>query len=154
MLFLVIGGNEDDVVEKRKMNDLPNLRYLGYVPHPQARKAMCSVDLLLMPYQEKVSIGLKGQDTGRWMSPMKMFEYMSSGTPFVASDLPVLREVLDDGRNSVLAPPQDLEGWRQRVKALKDDPSRRRELAQRAYQDYHENYTWRRRAEIIINMLQ
>lgn len=153
VLFLVIGGNESDVVEKRLHNGLPNLRFLGHVSHPVARRAMSSVDLLLMPYQEKVSIGLDGHDTGRWMSPMKMFEYMSSGTAFVASDLPVLREVLLDGSNAVLVAPMSVEAWRRSILALKDDPALRKDLARRAYEDYQGNYTWRRRAERIVALL-
>ena len=110
---------------------------------------MGAVDLLLMPYQAQVSIGLVGHDTGRWMSPMKMFEYMSSGTPFVASDLPVLREVLRDGDNAVLVAPNDLPAWRRSILALQDDPALRQTLARRAYDDYQAHYTWRRRAERI-----
>lgn len=153
-LFLVIGGNDSDVAERRRRNGLPNLRFLGHVSHPVARRAMSSVDLLLMPYQEKVSIGLDGHDTGRWMSPMKMFEYMSSGTAFVASDLPVLREVLRDGDNAVLVEPGSVDAWRRSILALKDDPALRENLAQRAYEDYQGNYTWRRRAERIVALLE
>lgn len=154
ILFLVIGGNAGDVAEKQRNNALANLRFLGHVPHTDARRAMSSVDLLLMPYQEKVSIGLDGHDTGRWMSPMKMFEYMSSGTAFVASDLPVLREVLRDGDNCVLLAPENVEAWRASLLALRADPERRRELARRAYEDFRDNHTWRRRAQRIIALLE
>jgi glycosyltransferase involved in cell wall biosynthesis len=153
MLFLVIGGNDSDVAERRSQNAQPNLRFLGHVPHPVARRTMSSVDLLLMPYQEKVSIGLAGHDTGRWMSPMKMFEYMSSGTPFVASDLAVLREVLRDGDNAVLTAPQSIAAWRRSILALRDNPALRKDLARRAYDDYQSNYTWRRRAERILALI-
>lgn len=153
VLFLVIGGNDSDIAEKRRHNSLLNLRFLGHVPHPVARRAMSSVDLLLMPYQEKVSIGLEGHDTGRWMSPMKMFEYMSSGTAFIASDLPVLREVLRDGVNAVLVAPNDIGAWRQSIFTLKGDPELRKNLARRAYEDYQGNYTWQRRAERIVALL-
>lgn len=149
VLFLAIGGNEDAIVERRLHNAASNLRFLGHLPHPAARRAMSAVDLLLMPYQAQVSIGLVGHDTGRWMSPMKMFEYMSSGTPFVASDLPVLREVLRDGDNAVLVAPNDLPAWRRSILALQDDPALRQTLARRAYDDYQAHYTWRRRAERI-----
>lgn len=149
VLFLAIGGNEDAIVERRLHNTASNLRFLGHLPHPAARRAMSAVDLLLMPYQAKVSIGLVGHDTGRWMSPMKMFEYMSSGTPFVASDLPVLREVLRDGDNAVLVAPNDLSAWRSSIFALRDDQALRQTLAQRAYDDYQAHYTWRRRADRI-----
>lgn len=153
VLFLVIGGNEGDVAARRQQNALPNLRFLGHVPHPLARRAMSAVNLLLMPYQESVSIGLDGHDTGRWMSPMKMFEYMSSGTAFVASDLPVLREVLRDGDNAILVPPTSVEAWRRSILALRDDPELRLSLARRAYADYRDNYTWRRRAQRIVAFL-
>lgn len=153
MLFLVIGGNDSDVAKRRRQYAQPNLRFLGHVPHPVARRIMSSVDLLLMPYQEKVSIGLAGHDTGRWMSPMKMFEYMSSGTPFVASDLAVLREVLRDGDNAVLAAPQSVAAWHHSILALRDNPVLRKDLARRAYDDYQSNYTWSRRAERILALI-
>jgi glycosyltransferase involved in cell wall biosynthesis len=150
ILFLAVGGNESDVKAWQHKNVAPNLHFLGHVPHPVARRAMSAVDLLLMPYQERVSIGLAGHDTGRWMSPMKMFEYMASGTPFVASDLPVLKEVLRDGSNAVLVAPDSIAAWRGGILALRDDPARRQVLAKRAYDDYLSNYTWRRRAERVI----
>lgn len=154
VLFLVIGGNEGEVDAMRRQNALPNLRFLGHVPHPVARRAMSAVDLLLMPYQESVSIGLDGHDTGRWMSPMKMFEYMSSGTAFVASDLPVLREVLRDGDNATLVPPTSVEAWRQSILSLRDTPELRMSQARRAYSDYLNNHTWRRRAQHIVAFLE
>lgn len=150
ILFLVVGGNDSHVTARRSMNVASNLRFLGHVPHPVARRAMSAVDLLLMPYQEQVSIGLAGHDTGRWMSPMKMFEYMASGTPFVASDLPVLREVLRDGENAVLIQPDDLPAWRRSILALRDDPVRRQALADHAFGEYKAHYTWRGRAKRII----
>jgi glycosyltransferase involved in cell wall biosynthesis len=152
ILFLVIGGNEADVAERRRTNNAPNLRFLGHLAHPIARRAMSAIDLLLLPYQVKVAIGVAGQDTGRWMSPMKMFEYMASGTPFVASDLPVLREVLRDGDNAVMVQPNDLSAWRRSILELRDDPVRRQALATRAFDEYQAHYTWRSRAKRIIDL--
>ena len=52
---------------------------------------MLAVDILIMPYQKNVAIGAKGHDTARWMSPMKMFEYMASGNPIISSNLAALK---------------------------------------------------------------
>ena len=80
---------------------------------------MSSVDLLLMPYQNKVSIGVRGQDTSRWMSPMKMFEYMAAGQAIVASDLPVLREILVHKHNAILTKADDVIEWETAIKMLR-----------------------------------
>ena len=36
-------------------------------------------------------------------SPLKLFEYMASDVPIIASDLPSIREILSNGDNAILA---------------------------------------------------
>ena len=72
-----------------------------------------------MPYQRNVSIGIKGSNTADWMSPLKLFEYMSSGVPIISSDLPVLREILEDRRNALLVPPKNFDSWDEALKIIR-----------------------------------
>ena len=78
VLFCVCGGTPELVTSFRSTNRLQNIIYLGHVPHRESRYLMSRCDVLLMPYQRKVSIGDHSADTSRWMSPMKMFEYMAA----------------------------------------------------------------------------
>jgi glycosyltransferase involved in cell wall biosynthesis len=153
ILFLLFGGNEDDVLIKKKSNRLTNLIYIGHVPHQVAQQAMRSVDVLLMPYQQNVSIGVAGHDTARWMSPMKMFEYMASGVPIISSDLPVLREVLVDERNAILVSPSDRDEWCEALDRLLADSSLAGSLGQHAHQDYKDRHTWGARARAILDLV-
>ena len=41
---------------------------------------------------------------------MKMFEYMAAGRAILSSDLPVLREVLNE-ENAILLPPDEPAAW-------------------------------------------
>jgi len=150
MLFLIFGGNEADVTARRAANRQANLHYMGYVPHPTVQAVMRSVDVLLMPYQESVSIGVAGHDTARWMSPMKMFEYMASGIPLISSDLPVLREVLEEGRNALLVPPRDAAAWVAAVDRLATEPGLPARLGAAAHHDYQLHYTWAARARRLL----
>ncbi len=150
VLFLVYGGTEADLERKRDGNRLRNLHFMGHVSHPLARQLMCLVDVLLMPYQESVSIGVAGHDTARWMSPMKMFEYLGAGVPIISSDLPVLREILRSGDNCLLAAPADGDAWTAALDRLHDDPVLAAQIGSNAHLEYQQKHTWKRRAEQIL----
>jgi glycosyltransferase involved in cell wall biosynthesis len=85
------------------------------------------------------------------MSPIKMFEYMASGVPIIASDLPALREVLQDGKNCLLAAPSDVTAWLIALDKLLQNPSLARAIGQRGHEDYEREYTWTRRAQRILS---
>lgn len=152
--FLVFGGNEADLAAHRARPHPANLHFLGYVPHVQAQAAMQACDVLLMPYQRSVSIGVEGQDTARWMSPMKMFEYMASGNAILSSDLPVLAEVLEDGRNALLIAPEDTAAWITALARMRLRPELRETIGAAAHDDYRRHYTWERRAAAILEAAQ
>ena len=80
------------------------------------------------------------------MSPLKLFEYMAHGLPIVSSDLPVLKEVLEDGRNALLCDPDDIESWISAITQLQHDKLLRRQLSLQARDDFEQNYTWEIRA--------
>lgn len=149
-LFLIYGGNEEDVIRQRNNNTLDNIYYMGHVPHPVAQLAMKSVDVLLMPYQKSVSIGVVGHDTARWMSPMKMFEYMATGVPIISSDLPVLHEVLTHEKNCMMVPPADADAWINALDKISEDREFANSLGRVAHADYVSQHTWHRRAEALL----
>ena len=151
--FLVYGGEPQDVAHRREVYaHLPNIFFGGFISHPEAQNLMRCVDFLLMPYQTKVSIGSKGHDTGRWMSPMKMFEYMAAGVPIISSDLPVLREILRNEENALLVSPSKHKEWCKALDRLSNDPVLAESIGKCAYSDYKEKYTWERRAEVILSL--
>lgn len=148
-LFLVYGGSETEVAQRRQTAK-PNLCFMGHAPHPIAKKVMQSVDVLLMPYQKSVSIGISGHDTARWMSPMKMFEYMATGVPIISSDLPVLREVLQDEKNALLVPPDKSDSWVTALDRLLSDKKFADSIGICAHNDYKRKHTWSQRALRLI----
>lgn len=150
LFFLVVGGRVEDVNARRKKSTAANLIFLGHVPHHLALQLEKCVDILLMPYQKSVSVGVAGRDTARWMSPMKMFEYMATGVPIISSDLPVLREVLRDGENALLVPADDPDAWISSIDRLSHDVELAKRIARAAYTEYLAYYTWERRAQALI----
>ena len=153
VLFCVCGGTPELVTSFRSNNRLQNIIFLGHVPHRESRYLMSRCDVLLMPYQRKVSIGDHSAYTSRWMSPMKMFEYMAAKKPFISSDLDVLREVLTDEVNALLVDPENVKAWDKALKRLISNKLESRRLASRAFNDFRQFYTWRARAKALIGLL-
>lgn len=149
--FLVFGGNKEQILIFRKENKINNLFFLGHIDPGKVSSLMSMMDLLLMPYQRQVAIGgKKNEDTARWMSPMKMFEYMAAGVPIISSDLPVLREVLQHNNNCLMAKPDNVDDWSNCVKMLINKPSLAQEIADKAYDGYAHEYNWTERAKRML----
>ena len=85
-------------------------------------------------------------------SPLKLFEYMGSGRPIVASDLPSLREVLRDGENAILVEPGNPQALVAGIERIKKDEALGRRLAAQALQDV-QAFTWAKRAERLEQLL-
>jgi len=149
--FMLAGGENEDVTNLRLRVESRNLRNViltGFIPNSELPSYQAACDLLLMPYQRRVS-GSSGGDISKYLSPMKLFEYMACGRPILSSDLPVFREVLNE-RNAVLIIPDDIDQWVENIEALISDSDTRRELSERAKMDVKQ-YTWKTRAERILS---
>lgn len=145
--FLIIG----QLNSSNTLNNLDNIYFMGYVPYVEISSYLRIADVLLMPYQNKVSINVKGQDTSKWMSPLKLFEYMSVNRPIISSNLPVLREVLKSNYNCKLVKYNSELEWSNAIKLLKNNLEFSNDLASNAYLDFKKKYTWDIRAINIYN---
>lgn len=154
ILFVICGGNPDQVDNLKRDCVRSNVLILGHQDYLDARQLMASCDILLMPYQKSVSIGPVGSDTSRWMSPMKMFEYMETGKPIISSNLDVLREILIDSENALLVAPDNLEEWHAALKLLKNNSELAVKIGENARSQLLTEYTWSIRAKKIIHILE
>lgn len=149
--FLLIGGTEQQIEVWRERADqtgLNNVIFTGFIQNERLPLYQAAVDILLMPYSKKVA-GSSGGDIASVSSPMKMFEYMASGRIILASDLPVLREVLDEN-NAVFAPAGDLQALRNRFSEIIDDLPSYRRVGEKAEKDVRQ-YEWRTRMKQILD---
>jgi glycosyltransferase involved in cell wall biosynthesis len=144
--FVWLGGRPADVEHWRKRaasQVLSNLNVLGFIENRLIPAYQSAADALLMPY-ERVITTSSGGNTADICSPMKMFEYMAAGRAILSSDLPVLREVLNE-ENAILLPPDEPAVWVDALHRLSVDVDLRQHLGSRARVDV-EQYTWQSRA--------
>jgi glycosyltransferase involved in cell wall biosynthesis len=146
--FVWVGGRPVDVeFWKERATNLTNVTFTGFVPNEQIPLYQSAADVLLMPYGRAVTTS-SGGNTAEICSPMKMFEYMAAGRAILTSDLPVLREVLDETK-AVFSPLEQVEAWESALGGLLADPQRRQVLGQSA-RSAVEQYSWVKRAQRVL----
>ena len=151
--FLWVGGENPAVDSWRARlttEGIENVRLLGFLPPAEVADIQRACEVLLMPYERSIAVS-SGGDTAAFASPMKAFEYLAAGRAILSSDLPVIREVLNEG-NSVLLPPNDLESWEAALRRLMKYPERRTRLGEQALHDAERN-TWPGRASRALEGL-
>jgi glycosyltransferase involved in cell wall biosynthesis len=152
--FHVVGGRDMDIQRWREVCKAPNLFFHGFVQNHLLNGYYNRFHLALLPYQYQVMLADDTRDTGRWMSPLKAFEYMSYGLPIISSDTPVLREIFKHERNALLVDPRDITAWERAIKGLLKDKSLRMRLGDTARTIFLQKYTWEQRAQKIVNILK
>jgi glycosyltransferase involved in cell wall biosynthesis len=151
--FLWTGGREGDVAywaSRLEREGIRNVRLTGFIDNSRLPVYQAAADVLLMPYEQVIE-GSGGGNSAEYCSPMKMFEYMATGRAMISSDLPPLREVLDD-QVAVLCPPEDPDAWSAALDSLASDPDGLERLGANA-RKRAESYTWIARQERVLGGL-
>lgn len=156
--FHIVGGHVKDVDKWRTQLEVgqKNVIFHGFVAHADTPAFIISFDVLIAPYQESVHVkrSNNSNNIALWMSPLKIFEYMSSGKPIISSDLPVLKEVLRNKKNAILNDPININDWSNSLVELKKDECLRKDLGSQAKKDFLNKYSWSSRAKVILDSLK
>jgi glycosyltransferase involved in cell wall biosynthesis len=142
---LIVGGHEKEPDLPRvkafaaELNCALRVTFTGLIPPAEVAARLREADVLALPNPASAI-------SNEFTSPLKLFEYMASGRPIVASDLPSLREVLRHEQNALLVEPGNPQALVAAIVRIKDDPELGRRLAAQAMLDVRD-FTWARRAE-------
>jgi glycosyltransferase involved in cell wall biosynthesis len=145
---LVVGGRDGEDPRRdalKRMADQLGLRdrieWTGWLPAAAAWQRLRAGDMGIVPTRAGDSQELS-------TSPLKLFEYLASGLPVIASDLPALREIVREGENGMLFAEGDADALAATLASLAADPARRRRLSAGALKGAAER-SWAARARQI-----
>lgn len=148
-IIYCVGGTDREIVNRKSQiakRGLRNIIMAGRKPHIEMPQWLCAADVLLLPNSGAESI------SRLYTSPMKMFEYMASGKPIVASRLPSITEILNE-TNAELVEPDNSRALAEGIMRLKNDPRRAERFAKQAKHDV-QKYSWKEKAENMLRALR
>lgn len=145
-MFVFVGGTDYDLEKfRKKAKGLNNVLILGHKSHKDIPVYLKAADVLVLPNSAK-------EEISRYhTSPLKLFEYMASGRPIVASALPSIAEILND-RNSILVKSDDVNDLTEGVKKALNNNLLSEELAKKAKDDV-KKYNWGNRVLNILSFI-
>jgi glycosyltransferase involved in cell wall biosynthesis len=151
---LIIGGKQGDDPNRDALQRLAaeegvadRIEWTGHIPQTEIAGKLRRGDVGVVPTR-----GANGQDIAA--SPLKMFEYLSSGLPVVATDMPSIRDIFDKVDGGTLFAEGDPDALAGAVKGLLGDDAYA--AASAAADRSADFYTWERRAvlvEVFLNQV-
>ena len=143
--IVMVGGTEREIKRLEaycKEKELLRVQLAGYQSPRRIPDYLVAADVLVIPYS--------GSDTAarEYNSPLKWFEYLASGRPVVASDLPSLRSLAVPGDAVIFVEPDNAQalaiGIMQALEGHLTSPRHRRKTILPS---------WRQRAKELVNWM-
>jgi len=144
-----VGGTDEDIENfRRKWKDAgspKNIVIAGRKPHQEIPLWLRAADILSIPNTAKEAAGAIES------SPSKLIEYMASGRPIVASDVPCIRDVLKEGMG-YFAEPDNASAIANTVNEVFASPKEAEERVNRALEEAKQ-LSWEGRAKSILKFI-
>ena len=97
---------------------------------------------------------LSDRTTFRWSLPIRLFEFMTQGVPVIASDVPLVRDVIDATGCGLLLKTGRPEDIAAAMNRLLDDPEEARLMGARGRQAALAHYNWSVELDRLEEMYQ
>ena len=148
--FIIIGGTKEDskkLKAKFNLNNKSNLSFISHQTHSQKSNYYDNADIVILPMTSNQT------HTKLYASPNKLFEYMASGKPIIASDLPSINEVVSHNHSALLFKPDDSIDLTEKIYQLVNNKKLSEKLSLNSF-DLVDNYTWETKAKNMLDLIK
>jgi glycosyltransferase involved in cell wall biosynthesis len=106
------------------------------VPHHEVPALIADADICIAP------LGLNDRNVTQGACPIKVLEYMASSRPLIASNMPIVRELVREYVDALLFSPNDPDDLARQVLRLLDDFDLSQRLSDSATDRALTKFTW------------
>lgn len=140
---------------RQKKSLLKHIRKLGIegrvilqpaVPHHEVPGLIAESDICIAP------LGLNDRNVTQGACPIKLLEYMASSRPLIASNMPIVRELVREDVDALLFSPNDPEDLARQVLTLLDDFELSKRLSESATDRALSKFTWHEAQKKLVKV--
>ncbi len=118
------------------------------VPHHEIPSLIASADICVAP------LGLNDRNVTQGACPIKVLEYMAAGRPLLASNMPIVRELVREDVDALLFSPSDPDDLARQTIALLNDFELSKRLAQSASERALMKFTWHESQKKLLKVYE
>ena len=126
--------------------------YRNYKNNEKNNENDLSLLLYNLEYEEKINVLIKNLDVSSYISPLKLFDYLASGSTIIATDKPAYSHILKNNFNSILISTLKTDEWVYKIKEIFNNNHNTLKIKKNALRTA-KKYTWLSRCEKIINFI-
>ncbi len=124
------------------------IEVLAAVPHHDIPALVAGARVCVAP------LALNDRNLVQGCCPIKVIEYMAAGRPVVAANVPVVRELVREGRDGLLFAPGDVDDLARQIVAVLDDAALAQRLAESAAEHAHAHFTWHEAEKKLLRVYE
>src|SRR5688500_13906251 len=117
-------------------------------PHHEIPALIAESDICLAP------LGLNDRNVTQGACPIKVLEYMASARPLIASNMPIVRELVREDMDALLFSPSDPEDLARQVLALLNDFQLSQRLSASASERALTKFTWHEAQKKLLKVYE
>jgi glycosyltransferase involved in cell wall biosynthesis len=146
--FAIAGGTDSQIATYRQLiqtKQLTNVTILGFLQQNQLASLLQAADALAHPH-------LSGE-AANFTSPMKLFDYLASGTPIVATEIPPLMEFRNTGAIAAWCVPDNPDEFACSLRQVLSATTKQIDIQQTetAATQFIQQFSWENRIATILN---
>ncbi|MHA2357488.1 MAG: glycosyltransferase family 4 protein [Candidatus Heimdallarchaeaceae archaeon] len=137
--LIIIGDGTEKTRIIKEIKDLDiekNIQFIGMVANKEVPSYLASADIVAVPSIVEAS-------------SISVLEAMAMRKPVVASDIPGIREITNNGNNCVLVSARKEDEIASAILDLINSKEKAEKLATLGYEEVNKNYTWEKKAKEI-----
>ncbi len=143
--FVCAGGDKKEVAYYQQLaqqQQVNNISFLGYILHEDLASLLQAADVLAHPHCSGAA--------ATFTSPMKLFDYLASGNPIVATEIPSLIEFKNTNAIAAWCEPDNPRKFAEALKQVLETYPRREEGYPEII-EFVKQFSWENRAAKILS---
>ena len=135
------------------LRNIKNLKINDYVPYREVPKILLEMDIVLMPYTSSITVAGDVGDITKYTSPLKLFDYLSTGKVIICSDISVLKENLNSKINAIFIKNfTNVNTWKMEIQKLVNQVNKLTIISKNNFK-HSKNFSHNVRAKKILKII-